>query len=85
MSTVLAETATTELNAQRAAAFEERFVTALNESGMLLLTSLGHRSGLLNRLSCQNFGSRSFPPGNRSLRCFSSSSPLISNRFFHRS
>ncbi len=51
MCNVVAETRHQDLGSHRAAAFEERFVTALNESGMLLLTSLGHRSGLLNRMA----------------------------------
>lgn len=32
-------------------AFEERFVAALNEAGMLLMVSIGHRTGLLDALS----------------------------------
>ncbi len=36
---------------ERETAFEERFVHALNEGGMLQLVSLGHRTGLLNRLA----------------------------------
>lgn len=32
-------------------AFEERFVAALNEAGMLLMVSIGHRTGLLDVLS----------------------------------
>lgn len=51
MSTVIIETPKSDFNPQRAADFEERFVTALNEGGMLLLASLGHRSGLLNLMA----------------------------------
>ena len=32
-------------------AFEERLVTALNESGLMLLLSLGHRTGLLSAMA----------------------------------
>lgn len=35
----------------RQAAFEERFIQALNESGMLQLVSLGHRTGLFNYMT----------------------------------
>lgn len=35
----------------RQAEFETRFIRALNESGMLQLVSLGHRSGLFNHLA----------------------------------
>ncbi|EWH00204.1 class I SAM-dependent methyltransferase [Halomonas sp. BC04] len=38
-------------DATRAADFEARFVTALNEGAMLQLTSLAHRSGLLTHLA----------------------------------
>lgn len=36
---------------KRQAEFENRFLHALNESGMLQLVSLGHRSGLFNHLA----------------------------------
>lgn len=39
-----------EPSAARAAAFEERFVAALNEAGMLLMASIGHRTGLFEAL-----------------------------------
>jgi len=51
MSTVLQEQPADSFDPARAAAFEERFVSALNEGGMLQLISLGHRTGLLNRLA----------------------------------
>lgn len=51
MSTVLQQTPVETFDPERAAAFEERFVNALNEGGMLQLVSLGHRTGLLGRLA----------------------------------
>jgi len=51
MSTVLQPIPVETFDPERAAAFEERFVNALNEGGMLQLVSLGHRSGLLNHLT----------------------------------
>jgi 2-polyprenyl-3-methyl-5-hydroxy-6-metoxy-1,4-benzoquinol methylase len=50
MSTAMAEV-TRAINETRQAAFENRFVNALNEAGMLQLISLGHRSGLLERMA----------------------------------
>ncbi len=51
MSTAPNEQLKTLFDAERAEAFETRFVNALNEGGLLLLTSLGHRSGLLNLMA----------------------------------
>ena len=51
MCTALPQTQFDTTQADRAAAFGERFVHALNESAMLQLVSLGHRTGLLNRLA----------------------------------
>jgi SAM-dependent methyltransferase len=51
MSTVLQESPVEPFDPERAAAFEQRFATALNEGGMLQLVSLGHRTGLLDRLA----------------------------------
>lgn len=42
----------TNINIDAAAeAFEERLVKALNESGLMLLLSLGHRTGLLSAMA----------------------------------
>ena len=51
MNTVLQEQPAETFDPARAAAFEERFVSALNEGGMLQLVSLGHRTGLFNLLA----------------------------------
>ena len=51
MCTAIPQTPIDPANPERAAAFEARFVHALNEGGMLQLVSLGHRTGLLNRLA----------------------------------
>ena len=51
MTTALQSNPVETFDPDRAAAFEERFVSALNEGGMLQLVSLGHRSGLLARLA----------------------------------
>ena len=51
MSTALQSNPVDSFDPKRAAAFEERFVNALNESGMLQLVSLGHRTGLFNHLA----------------------------------
>lgn len=42
---------TVDTKADSTDAFEERLVHALNEAGMLLMTSLGHRSGLLTAMA----------------------------------
>lgn len=49
----MTETAIVEPHDQNATmeAFENRFITALNEAGMLQMASLGHRSGLFEALS----------------------------------
>jgi SAM-dependent methyltransferase len=51
MCTALPQTQFDTTPSDRAAAFEERFVHALNEGAMLQLVSLGHRSGLLDHLA----------------------------------
>jgi SAM-dependent methyltransferase len=51
MSTVSPQQSRHTFDRDRETAFEERFVQALNEGGMLQLVSLGHRTGLLNRLA----------------------------------
>jgi 2-polyprenyl-3-methyl-5-hydroxy-6-metoxy-1,4-benzoquinol methylase len=51
MSTTLSISSLDTVDEERAAAFEDRFVNALNEGGMLQLVSLGHRTGLLNRMA----------------------------------
>ena len=51
MSTTPLALATQALDENRQAEFENRFVNALNEAGMLQLISLGHRSGLLERMA----------------------------------
>ncbi len=51
MSTVQQQQPISDFDTTRAADFEERYVKALNEGGMLQLVSLGHRCGLLNRLA----------------------------------
>ena len=51
MNTALQPKPADTFDPDRAAAFEARFVNALNESGMLQLVSLGHRTGLFNRLA----------------------------------
>ena len=40
-----------KLDRDAAGAFEERVVGALNEAGMLLMTSIGHRTGLLTAMA----------------------------------
>lgn len=51
MNAILNEQLANDFDSARAADFEERYVRALNEGGMLQLISLGHRSGLLNRMA----------------------------------
>ncbi len=51
MRTALTQQPVVPLDPDRMAAFEERLIYALNEGGMLQLISLGHRTGLLNRLA----------------------------------
>jgi SAM-dependent methyltransferase len=51
MSTALQPSDFDTFDPARAAAFEERFIQALNEGGMLQLVSLGHRTGLLSRMA----------------------------------
>jgi hypothetical protein len=51
MNTALQQPDFDTFDLQRAAAFEERFMQALNEGGMLQLVSLGHRTGLLSRMA----------------------------------
>ncbi len=48
MCTPILETPAASAGPELTAAFEERFIKALNEGSMLMLVSLGHRSGLLN-------------------------------------
>jgi len=50
MSTTLPLPSLDTVDEDRTAAFEDRFVHALNEGGMLQLVSLGHRTGLLKRM-----------------------------------
>src|SRR5690606_37353968 len=45
------EAITTTPDAERIEAFEERLTRALNEAGMLLMASLGHRTGLFDSLA----------------------------------
>lgn len=40
----------TAFNEEKASQFEERFVNALNESGMLIMVSIGHRTGLFQAM-----------------------------------
>ena len=54
MCTAIPQTQFDTTESDRAAAFEERFVHALNEGAMLQLVSLGHRSGLLDHLASGN-------------------------------
>lgn len=51
MSVIATEAPPGAFDDQRASAFEQRFVNALNEGAMLQLTSLGYRSGLLAYLA----------------------------------
>lgn len=51
MCTVVPELPKSDFSNRRAADFETRYVTALNEGGLLLMVSLGHRSGLLRQLA----------------------------------
>jgi len=51
MSTTPLAQAPQAFDENRQAAFEKRFINALNEAGMLQLISLGHRSGLLERMA----------------------------------
>ena len=51
MNTILQAIPKSDFDPQRASDFEARFVTELNEGGLLLMISLGHRSGLLRQLA----------------------------------
>ena len=51
MTSAQLNTPTTTFDDTRQAAFEHRFIQALNESGMLQLVSLGHRTGLFNHMA----------------------------------
>ena len=50
MSAVLPEAPASPFDDARAQAFEERFVTALNEGAFMLMTSIGHRTGLFDAM-----------------------------------
>src|SRR5690606_38814735 len=51
MTSSASEAITTTPDAERIEAFEERLTRALNEAGMLLMASLGHRTGLFDSLA----------------------------------
>ncbi len=44
-------TTATAIDGDRAAAFEQRFVGALNDAAMIVMASIGHRTGLFDALS----------------------------------
>lgn len=45
------QTSSLPIDETRLAAFEERLVTGLNEAAMMLMLSVGHRTGLLDRIA----------------------------------
>jgi 2-polyprenyl-3-methyl-5-hydroxy-6-metoxy-1,4-benzoquinol methylase len=51
MATAQLNTPSQTFDDTRQAAFENRFIQALNEGGMLQLVSLGHRTGLFNHMA----------------------------------
>lgn len=51
MTNVEMNASTQSFDDNRQAAFENRFIQALNEGGMLQLVSLGHRTGLFNHMA----------------------------------
>ena len=46
----LHETTASALDEAKAEAFAERFLNALNESSLMMMTSIGHRTGLFDAL-----------------------------------
>jgi hypothetical protein len=43
---------TEQLDSRRAEAFNERMLAALNSAALILLASLGHRTGLFDAMAC---------------------------------